>query len=172
MIAAKQLWPRLLALACVASLPLRAETNLFRAQVKPLLEQKCFSCHGADKQKGGLRLDSRAAALKGGEHGPALVPGDATKSLLLQAVRHATKDLAMPPKEKLPAPDIAALAAWVQAGAPWPEPVAVLFEDEEHFLSAFTSGNGRLQLVTDDVFAGKAALAVTPLQREAAKVPG
>ena len=105
---------------------MRAETNSFRAQVKPLLEQKCFSCHGADKQKGGLRLDSRAAALKGGEHGHALVPGDAQKSLLLQAVRHATKDLAMPPKEKLPAPDIAALAAWVQAGAPWPEPVTVL----------------------------------------------
>ena len=149
-----------------------AQVTHFRDQIKPLLDQKCVSCHGADKQKGGLRLDSRAAALKGGEHGPAFIAGDVQKSSLLQAVRHATKDLAMPPKEKLPAKDIAALEAWVKAGAPWPEPIAVLFEDEEEFLSVLTSGNGRARLVTDDVFRGKAALGMTPLQREAAKVPG
>ncbi|PAW87537.1 MAG: hypothetical protein B9S33_06195 [Pedosphaera sp. Tous-C6FEB] len=68
-----------------------AEPARFRDQIKPLLDQKCLSCHGPDKQKDGLRLGSRAAALKGGEHGPAIVPGDAKKSLLLQAVRHATK---------------------------------------------------------------------------------
>ncbi len=149
-----------------------ADVAIFRDQVKPLLDNKCVSCHGADKQKGGLRLDSRAAALKGGEHGASIVPGDVKKSLLLQAVRHATRDLAMPPKEKLPARDIAALEAWVKAGAPWPEPVAVLFEDEEYFLDALSSGKGTVRLVTDDVFAGKAALGMTPLQREAAAVPG
>ena len=149
-----------------------ADPARFREQVKPLLDSKCVSCHGPDKQKGGLRLDSRAAALKGGEHGSAFVPGDVQKSRLLQAVRHATKDLAMPPKEKLPAKDIAALEAWVKDGAPWPEPVVVLFEDEEEFLAQLTSGNGRARLVTDDVFRGKAALGMTPLQREGPKIPG
>jgi len=161
---------------CVSALLLGvsvgAEPARFRDQIKPLLDQKCISCHGPDKQKGGLRLDSRTAALKGGEHGPAIVPGDAKKSLLLQAVRHATKELAMPPKEKLPAKDVAALEAWVKDGVPWPEPVAVLFEDEPEFLAVLTSGNGKARLVTDDVFRGKAALGVTPLQREAPKIPG
>ncbi|MEN9574897.1 MAG: hypothetical protein RL514_2752 [Verrucomicrobiota bacterium] len=159
----------LLSLFAVAA---SADPVRFREHVKPLLDTKCVSCHGPDKQKGGLRLDSRAAALKGGEHGPAFVPGDLAKSLLLQAVRHANKDLAMPPKEKLPTKDIAALEAWVKDGAPWPEPVAVLFEDEAEFLGALTSGNGKARLVTDDVFRGKAALGMTPLQREGPKIPG
>jgi len=150
----------------------RAEPARFRDQVRPLLDSKCVSCHGPDKQKGGLRLDSRAAALKGGEHGPAFVPGEVQQSLLLQAVRHATKELAMPPKEKLPAKDIAALEAWVKAGALWPEPVAVLFEDEEEFIAVLTSGKGKARLVTDDVFRGRAALGMTPLQRDAVKIPG
>ena len=137
-----------------------------------MLEAKCVQCHGSDKQKGGLRLDSRVAALKGGDSGPALVPGDAKKSLLLAAVRHAKKELAMPPKEKLPANDIASLENWILDGAPWPEPVAVLFEDEEHFLGALASGKGTARLVTNDVFKGTAALGMTPLQREAATVPG
>lgn len=170
MLCAQTFWTSLCALLLCAEL--HADPARFGDQVRPLLDSKCVGCHGPDKQKGGLRLDSRAAALKGGEHGPAFVPGDAAKSLLLQAVRHTTKDLAMPPKEKLPAKDIATLEAWVKAGAPWPEPVAVLFEDEAEFLSVLTSGNGKARLVTDDVFRGKAALGMTPLQREAAKVPG
>ncbi|MEQ2008634.1 MAG: DUF1553 domain-containing protein [Limisphaerales bacterium] len=167
---AQTFWPCLGALLLCAEV--RADPARFRDQIRPLLDSKCVSCHGPEKQKGGLRLDSRAAALKGGEHGPAFVPGDVAKSLLLQAVRHATKDLAMPPKEKLPAKDIAALEAWVKAGALWPEPVAVLFEDEEEFLGVLTSGNGKARLVTDDVFRGKAALGMTPLQRDAVQVPG
>ena len=167
---AQTLWTCLGALFLCAEV--RADTARFRDQVRPLLDSKCVSCHGPDKQKGGLRLDSRAAALKGGEHGPAFVPGDVAKSLLLQAVRHATKDLAMPPKEKLPPKDIATLEAWVKAGAPWPEPVAVLFEDEEEFIGVLTSGKGKARLVTDDAFRGKAALGMTPLQRDAVQVPG
>jgi len=169
---ARSLQPLLFALFVCLAGSLRADSVRFQDQIKPLLDQKCISCHGPDKQKGGLRLDSRAAVLKGGEHGPALVPGDGQKSILLQAVRHATKDLAMPPKEKLPAKDVAAIEAWVRDGAPWPEPVAVLFEDEAEFLAALTSGNGRARLVLDDVFRGKAALGVTPLQREGVKIPG
>ena len=164
--------PLLLALPFLAALAARADIALFRDQVRPLLENNCFQCHGPEKQKGRLRLDSRAAILKGGETGPAVVPGAAAKSLLPQAVRHATKDLAMPPKEKLADKEIAALDAWVNNGAPWPELVAVLFEDEPAFLAALSSGNGRARLVTDDVFKGQAALGITPLQRDNPKISG
>ena len=166
--------PLLLALASLAAITAvaaPADTALFREQVRPLLESKCFQCHGAEKQKGRLRLDSRAALLNGGETGPAIVPGDAANSLLLRAVRHATKDLAMPPKEKLADKEIAVLEAWVKTGAPWPEPVAVLFEDEPAFLAALNNGNGKARLVTDEAFRGQSAVAITPLQRENVKIP-
>ena len=91
----------------------------FEKSVRPVLVEKCVSCHGPDKQKGGLRVDSRAALLTGGDRGPALVPGDPGKSLLLHALAH-DGELRMPPKDKLPAPAVAAVAAWVKAGAPWP----------------------------------------------------
>jgi hypothetical protein len=93
----------------------------FLTRVWPLLDRACVKCHGAEKQKGGLRLDSREAALKGGENGPAVVPGHPEESLLLKLVRHAEKDIdRMPPKEKLASPDVIALEKWVAAGAPWP----------------------------------------------------
>ena len=93
----------------------------FVERVKPLLESRCVSCHGPDKVKAGLRLDSREAALKGGENGPAVVPGKPSESLLLQAVMHSKKDLEMPPKEKLTTNDIAVLERWIRDGAPWPK---------------------------------------------------
>jgi hypothetical protein len=98
----------------------RAERH-FVEKVKPLLELRCISCHGPDKVKGGLRLDSRAAALKGGESGPALVPGKPAESLIVQAVMHARPDLEMPPKDKLTRADIAVFERWIKDGAPWPE---------------------------------------------------
>jgi hypothetical protein len=106
-----------------ASITTRADTSPeqhFTDKVKPLLESRCISCHGPDKVKGGLRLDSRAAVLKGGEAGPALLPGKPGESLLLQAVMHSKKDLEMPPKEKLTTNDVAVLRRWIQDGAPWP----------------------------------------------------
>ena len=92
----------------------------FRAEVWPLLEGSCVRCHGAEKQKGDLRLDSREAALEGGESGPALIPGKPDESLMLKLVRHAEKDRKMPPKEKLGDAGIAALEHWIADGAPWP----------------------------------------------------
>src|SRR6185436_952280 len=88
-----------------------------RARV--ILETRCISCHGPEKQKGGLRLDSRGALLKGGETGPAAATGDPERSLLLQAVRHAAGDLKMPPKEKLPPDQIELLAGWIKGGLTW-----------------------------------------------------
>src|SRR5262245_17244603 len=96
----------------------------FQDRVLPLLQARCISCHGPEKQKGKLRLDSRAAILKGGENGPAIVPGDPERSLLMQAVRQTHADIKMPPKEKLAADQVDALAAWIKDGARWVEPAA------------------------------------------------
>src|SRR5271170_2188411 len=104
-----------------------ADEEFFERKVRPVLVQHCQRCHGPEKAKGGLRLDSRAAALKGGDSGPALVPGSPEKSRLLEAVGYGNAELLMPPKGKLPDSIRADLAAWVKRGAPWPgsdKPVA------------------------------------------------
>jgi hypothetical protein len=94
----------------------------FTDKVWPLLESRCVSCHGPDKVKGGLRLDSRDAILKAGDSRErAVVPGRPADSLLLHAVMHSKKDLEMPPKEKLTTNDIAVLERWIRDGAPWPK---------------------------------------------------
>src|SRR5215218_9988196 len=117
--------PRLLILATLPllALPLRAADpspdRHFLDKVKPLLVSRCVSCHGPDKVKGGLRLASRAALLKGGDSGPGVVPGKPAQSLILLAVTHARADLEMPPKEKLTAKDVAVLQRWIADGAPW-----------------------------------------------------
>ena len=94
--------------------------------MKPLLDSRCVSCHGPEKQKGGLRMDSRAALLKGGDSGPALVPGKPEASLLVQAVNHVKMELEMPPKEKMTTNEIAVLERWIHDGAPWPENVVTI----------------------------------------------
>jgi mono/diheme cytochrome c family protein len=100
-----------------------ADAEFFETRIRPVLHDHCAECHGAKKQKGGLRLDSREGMMKGGESGAAVVPGKPEDSLLLKAVRHVDKDLKMPPPKsgpKLAEAVIADLAAWVQAGAVWP----------------------------------------------------
>jgi mono/diheme cytochrome c family protein len=94
--------------------------RFFESKVRPLLADQCFKCHGADKQRGHLRADSRSALLQGGDLGPAIVPGDAEKSLLIKAVRHADPDFKMPPSSKLSREQIDDLAKWIALGAPWP----------------------------------------------------
>ena len=96
----------------------------FEKKVRPVLVGKCIVCHGPEKQSGGLRVDSRAALLTGGERGAALVAGKPDESLLLRALAH-DGDLKMPPKKKLADADIAAIREWVRLGAPFPAaPVA------------------------------------------------
>ncbi len=96
-----------------------AAIEFFEAKVRPLLVNRCQSCHGGEKSKGGLRLESKAEALTGGLTGPAIVPGKPGESLLVEAINYG-EDLQMPPKSKLPADEIATLTRWVEQGAPWP----------------------------------------------------
>jgi mono/diheme cytochrome c family protein len=103
-----------------AAKPTPEQITFFENKVRPVLAESCYSCHGKDAQLGGLRLDSRAALLKGGDSGASLVPGDPEKSLFIQAVRHFGR-LKMPQGSKLPNEKIEALIAWVKMGAPWPE---------------------------------------------------
>jgi mono/diheme cytochrome c family protein len=101
--------------------PSPAQVEFFEKQVRPLLVEKCHQCHGADKQRGGLRLDSRASLLAGGDSGPVIVPGQPDKSRLVDAIHYRSEMLRMPPKGKLADEQIAALTAWVKMGVPWPE---------------------------------------------------
>jgi hypothetical protein len=92
--------------------------DAFESRVRPVLVDQCLRCHGPSKQQGGLRLDSRAAALAGGDSGPAVVPGDPDTSLIIEAVRR--DGLAMPPDRPLDPDSVAAMVDWVRQGAPWP----------------------------------------------------
>ena len=97
-------------------------TEFFEQKIRPVLAERCYSCHSAiaEKLKGNLLLDTREGTLKGGDQGPSVVPGDPDRSLLIRAVRFTDPDLQMPPKKKLPADQIADLEAWVRNGAPDP----------------------------------------------------
>ena len=108
-----------------ASKPDAAQTAFFEKNIRPVLAAKCYKCHSAeaDKVKGGLLLDTRDGLRKGGDTGPAIVPGNPGESLLIQALHYADKDTAMPPVKsggKLPANVIADFEAWVKMGAPDP----------------------------------------------------
>ena len=95
------------------------DAEAFEKEIRPLLVENCRKCHGADKQKGGLRVDSRKSLVEGGETGPAIEPGHPDRSLLIRAVRHRG-ELKMPPDRRLRDDQIAALERWIASGAPWP----------------------------------------------------
>jgi hypothetical protein len=96
------------------------QADFFEKRIRPVLAEHCYSCHGDKKQRAGLRLDSQAAALKGSDDGPVILPGQPAKSSFIRAVRQEG-DVKMPPKGKLPEAMVEDLAAWVKMGAPWPE---------------------------------------------------
>ena len=89
----------------------------FEAKVRPVLVQHCIKCHGPEKQKGGLRLDTKPGWQTGGESGPAIKPGKPDESLLIKAVRGTDEKFQMPPNGKLTAQEVAALVQWVKDGA-------------------------------------------------------
>lgn len=98
----------------------KADLEFFENKVRPLLKARCYECHSGESKeiKGGLRLDSRALLLKGGETGPAAVVGKPEKSLLIEAIRY--ESLEMPPRSKMPAGEVAILVKWVKRGLAWP----------------------------------------------------
>ena len=122
-----------LVVGCAAGVPVRgaaaekqptpAEAQFFEKQVRPLLAAHCYKCHGAARQRGDLRLDSRKAMLEGGESGPAVVSGKPAESRLVDAINY--RNLKMPPDRRLSSKDVATLTRWVQMGAPWPGDTAV-----------------------------------------------
>jgi mono/diheme cytochrome c family protein len=95
-----------------------AAHRFFEEKVRPVLAARCLSCHGDDKQKAGLRLDSLVGMLRGGDSGAAIEAGDAEASNLVSAIRHESWE--MPPDGKLADAEIVAIESWVQDGAHWP----------------------------------------------------
>ncbi len=100
--------------------PTAADLKFFETSVRPLLVEHCQKCHGAAKQWAGLRLDSRADVLKGGESGPAAVAGQPAESLLLRAVKREADVSAMPPDKPLSEREVNILAEWIMQGLPYP----------------------------------------------------
>jgi mono/diheme cytochrome c family protein len=94
----------------------------FRRDVEPIFVKRCSECHGPDQQKGKLRLDARADAVRGGKSGPALVPGKSAASEIMRRVRSTDPEEVMPAKgERLTEEQVAILERWIDAGAVWPE---------------------------------------------------
>lgn len=115
-----------LAAALAVFAPVQAAPD-FQKEILPLLETRCVECHGPDKQKGKLRLDTLEAALKGGKDGPALKAGDASGSPIFQRVSlPKDHDDRMPPEgDPLTAEQVQLLKDWIADGAKWPEGVVV-----------------------------------------------
>jgi hypothetical protein len=109
--------------SAVASTLDEAKLTFFEQRIRPVLVEHCYECHSAESKslKGGLRLDSRAGLLRGGDTRAAVVPGDARGSLLVAAVGYGNHDLQMPPQGRLPAAVVADLTRWVDEGAMAPE---------------------------------------------------
>jgi hypothetical protein len=116
--------PRIAWLVCLICVPAAsaAEPVDYLRDIKPVLTKHCYSCHGPQKQKAGLRVDTAAAAIKGGNSGAAILPGKSDKSLLIQALTGTNKDVQrMPPREPhLSAEQVATIKRWIDEGAKAP----------------------------------------------------
>src|SRR3954454_2363869 len=110
-----------------------ASTDFFESKVRPVLAANCYSCHTSNKM-GGLRVDSLESLKQGGKSGPAIVPGDPDKSLLIQLVRHSDAKKRMPMGSKLKNEEIASLASWIKAGAEWPKSAATQTAKSEGYV--------------------------------------
>ncbi len=107
--------------AADASPATAADLEFFEKHVRPLFAEHCYACHSttSEKLQAGLLVDSRSGLLRGGDSGPAMVPGDPDASLLIESVRYDGYE--MPPSGKLADEEISHLERWVEMGAPWPK---------------------------------------------------
>lgn len=110
-------------------------SDLFETKIRPLLADKCFTCH-TDSRMGGLQLDTREHFLKGGKSGPIVVPGDPDASLMMKALRYTDARLKMPPTGKLSADQLASVEAWIKAGATWPQNEHTILKSPPYKISA------------------------------------
>lgn len=110
--------------------------------MRPLLVDNCFECHSDKKQKGGLRLDSLAALLKGGKNGLVVTPGKPETSKLITAVLYKDEDLQMPPDDPLKPEQVKLLIEWVKMGTPWSDTPAVASGNAP-------LGKGKHRIITD-----------------------
>jgi mono/diheme cytochrome c family protein len=108
--------------SCRAAEPSAAKPVEFAKDVKPIFAKYCIECHGPSKSKGGLRLDRKADALKGGESGAVLIAGKSAASLLYQRISNSDAERVMPPRDpRLTAKEIATLKSWIDQGSNWPD---------------------------------------------------
>lgn len=115
--------------------PAREKIDFVR-DIQPIFQKACISCHGPDKQRGGLRLDDRQAALEGSNSGVILVPGKSSESRLVHVISGVDPEVLMPPKDKAPLSrdEIARIRAWIDQGANWPKTdVAVKKKTADHW---------------------------------------
>src|SRR4029450_6189087 len=93
----------------------RDAVDFFEKRIRPVLADKCSSCHsaGSEKIKGNLVLDTREGLLKGGDTGPSILPGNPDKSLLIKALKWSEEEFRMPPKKRLPADVVRDFETWV-----------------------------------------------------------
>lgn len=125
--------------------------EFFRDEVKPILEEHCFRCHGGTddkghpKVRGGLQLLSRKGLLMGGDHGPAIDEAEPAKSVLLEVLSYQNEELQMPPRGKLPEEDLAKITRWVEMGAPWTPEDADLLVEVHDPLAGVTQVNEKTQ---------------------------
>ena len=120
----------------LTKLPPRASGPVdFTRDIQPLFAAKCHACHGAEKQKAGLRLDLKSAALEGGDNGKVFLPGKSAESKLVQLIAGLLPDGAMPPKaaERLTAAEVGKVRAWIDAGAPWPDDSKLTVKKSDHW---------------------------------------
>src|SRR2546428_13952509 len=105
----------------VKELPAAAQHKIdFAKEIKPIFESSCIKCHGRGRTKGDLSIESRDTLLKGGESGPAIVPGKSEESRVIELVAGLDPDGVMPQKGKRLTPEqIGLLRAWIDQGAPW-----------------------------------------------------
>ena len=135
-------------LGLLSSPLLAADPIDFNKQIRPLFKERCYECHGPDKQESGLRLDKRQEALAGGDSGAAIVPGDVASGLLLKYVQSEDAEQVMPPKgDRLTEEQIKLLKQWIEDGAKWPEDVSPARESGHPVhTTIWVGGNRRLTI--------------------------